>query len=89
MKRLRGFIGTHGSDDVTIILWAETDGIRRRLRNWTKDHGEVLHTRAATRPTGPAATHPSVKPYSGAWVLVSTSGAHPFHTVFGTTALAA
>ncbi|MFG2987150.1 hypothetical protein ACGFYQ_38890 [Streptomyces sp. NPDC048258] len=43
VKRFRGFIGTHGSDDVTITLWAETDGIRRRLRTWTKDHGEVLH----------------------------------------------
>ncbi|WP_405681113.1 hypothetical protein OG239_00630 [Streptomyces sp. NBC_00868] len=44
VNRFRGFIGTHGSDDVTITLWAETDGIRRRLRTWTKDHGEVLHT---------------------------------------------
>ncbi|MBT2611418.1 hypothetical protein J7I97_24955 [Streptomyces sp. ISL-87] len=43
VKRFRGFIGTHGSDDVTITLCAETDGIRRRLRTWTKDHGEVLH----------------------------------------------
>lgn len=43
VKRFRGFIGTHGSGGVTITLWAETDGIRRRLRTWMNDHGEVLH----------------------------------------------
>ncbi|MFE9637053.1 hypothetical protein [Streptomyces sp. NPDC006463] len=43
VNRFRGFIGTHGSDDVTITLSAETDGNRRRLRTWTQDHGEVLH----------------------------------------------
>ncbi|MET9959654.1 hypothetical protein ABZ128_11410 [Streptomyces sp. NPDC006326] len=43
VKRFRSFIGTHGSDGVTITLWAETDGIRHRLRTWTKDHGEVIH----------------------------------------------
>ncbi|MCX4546647.1 hypothetical protein [Streptomyces sp. NBC_01565] len=44
VKRFRGFIGTHGnSDHVTVTLWAETGGVRRRLRTWTRDAGEVLH----------------------------------------------
>ncbi|MFD3808936.1 hypothetical protein ACFWTC_36480 [Streptomyces sp. NPDC058619] len=43
VKCFADFITTHGSDNVTITLWTETDGTRHPLRTWTKDRGMVFH----------------------------------------------
>ncbi|UUU37731.1 hypothetical protein [Streptomyces sp. NBC_00162] len=52
-RKFRGFLGTYGSQEgVRIVLWAESDGERERLRTWTKDRGPVIHRKAPPHRAG-------------------------------------